>query len=111
MICVLLLLQTVESTLPVVGVGGRGTGGRNLSNIREDDEKREYFDNPEELDKKLDKVVEWMKESKHVIFFTGAGISTRFVLTERYVVHTLSHTHTYLYILTHTHTFIQLWNS
>lgn len=68
--------QTVERHLPVVGVG-RGTGGRGLTNIQDDEEKREYFDSKEEFAKKLDKVAKWMKESKYTIMFTGAGVSTR----------------------------------
>lgn len=60
----------------MVGVG-RGTGGRGLTNIQDDEEKREYFDSKEEFAKKLDKVAKWMKESKYTIMFTGAGVSTR----------------------------------
>ena len=40
------------------------------------DEKKEYFDTPEELDLKVTQLAEWIKESKHFIAFTGAGIST-----------------------------------
>lgn len=47
------------------------------SNITDEDEKKEYFDSEEELSKKLDLVASWLKNSKHAIVFTGAGISTR----------------------------------
>jgi hypothetical protein len=33
--------------------------------------KKEYFDDQEKLDSKLDKLAEWIKESKHFIVFTG----------------------------------------
>ena len=74
--------QTVEHPHPVIGVegGGRGDG---LTNIKKDEEKREFFDSPLELQRKVDKVVKWIRESKHAIFFTGAGISTRFVAVNR----------------------------
>mmetsp|Transcript_52433 Transcript_52433/g.60235 ORF Transcript_52433/g.60235 Transcript_52433/m.60235 type:complete len:400 (+) Transcript_52433:50-1249(+) len=41
-----------------------------------DEEKKEYFDTPEELDLKVTQLAEWIKESKHFVAFTGAGIST-----------------------------------
>jgi hypothetical protein len=37
---------------------------------RDDDDKREYFDSPEELDKKVTQVASWIKASKHMIVFT-----------------------------------------
>ena len=40
------------------------------STARDDDETKEYFDSPEELDKKVSQLAEWMRESKHVIVFT-----------------------------------------
>ena len=60
----------------MVGVG-RGSGGRGLTNIQDEDEKREYFDSEQEFAKKLDKVAKWMRESKYIVMFTGAGVSTR----------------------------------
>ena len=71
-------IQTVERHLPVVGVG-RGSGGRGITNIKDDDEKREYFDSEKEFNTKLDKVAKWMKESKYIVLFTGAGVSTRYI--------------------------------
>ena len=41
-----------------------------------DEEKKEYFDTPEDLDMKVTQLAEWIKESKHFIAFTGAGVST-----------------------------------
>ena len=46
-------------------------------NIEDEESKREYFDEGKELNKKMDKVAQWVKASKHVIVFTGAGVSTR----------------------------------
>jgi hypothetical protein len=43
---------------------------------RKEDEKKEYFDPLDVLEKKVDQLVLWIKESKHMIAFTGAGIST-----------------------------------
>lgn len=39
-------------------------------------EKKEFFDSPEELDKKITHLAELIKKSKHFTAFTGAGIST-----------------------------------
>lgn len=47
------------------------------SNIKDEEEKKEIFDTEEEFTEKVDRVTEWMKECKHVVMFTGAGISTR----------------------------------
>ena len=40
------------------------------STARDEDETKEYFDSPEELDKKVSQLAEWVKESKHMIVFT-----------------------------------------
>ena len=37
---------------------------------RSDDEKKEYFDSEEVLERKASVVAEWIKESKHTIVFT-----------------------------------------
>ncbi|XP_059468422.1 NAD-dependent protein deacetylase Sirt6 [Neocloeon triangulifer] len=37
---------------------------------------KEIFDSDEEVERKLNVLVEWVKEAKHVVFHTGAGIST-----------------------------------
>ena len=47
------------------------------SNIKDEEEKKEIFDTPEEFSEKVDRVAGWMKECKYIIIFTGAGISTR----------------------------------
>ena len=73
-------LQTVERHAPVVGTGGtggKGTGGFNPA-IADEEEKREFFDSEKELARKLDHTAQWLKQSKHAIIFTGAGVSTRY---------------------------------
>lgn len=71
--------ETVERQIPVVGIegGASGSGRGRQYNIEDEEEKKEHFDKDDVLDKKVKKVVEWIKTSKHVIVFTGAGISTR----------------------------------
>ena len=82
----ILFPQTVERSLPVVGVGsGRGGGGGGGKGgdfnpaIDSEEEKREFFDAEAALTRKLDRAADWLRASKHAIVFTGAGISTRFV--------------------------------
>lgn len=41
-----------------------------------DEEKKEFFDPEDVLDKKITKLAKLILESKHFIAFTGAGIST-----------------------------------
>ena len=41
-----------------------------------EDEKKEYFDSDEELDRKIQLLADKIKSSKHFVAFTGAGIST-----------------------------------
>ena len=41
-----------------------------------DEEKKEYFDTPEELDRKVDQLVSEIRSANHFVVFTGAGIST-----------------------------------
>ena len=43
---------------------------------KNEEEKKEYFDTPEELEMKIDQLAQWVRESQHFIGFTGAGIST-----------------------------------
>ena len=38
--------------------------------------KIEKFDSPQELDAKIDKLIEFISRAQHFIGFTGAGIST-----------------------------------
>ena len=69
--------ETIERHVPVVGTS-TGTGRKPDShNIKEEAEKKEFFDSEEQLDKKVKQVAKWIRESKHTIVFTGAGISTR----------------------------------
>ena len=44
--------------------------------IKNEEEKKEYFDTPKELDLKVDQLSQWILESNHFCAFTGAGIST-----------------------------------
>lgn len=44
--------------------------------LKTEEEKKEFFDPPEVLDEKTTLLAKWIKESKHFIAFTGAGIST-----------------------------------
>ena len=37
---------------------------------RSDDDKKEFFDSAEELDRKVSTLAEWVRESKHMITFT-----------------------------------------
>ena len=46
------------------------------SAIEKEEEKREYFDSPEELDAKVTMLAEMVITSKYMVSFTGAGIST-----------------------------------
>ncbi len=70
----------MERHLPVVGTGRPSGSGFNPA-IESEAEKREFFDSEKELTKKLDKTAQWVRESKHVIVFTGAGVSTRYIYT------------------------------
>ena len=42
---------------------------------RSRDEKREYFDSPEELDRKVAMLADWVKHSKHMIAFTVRSLT------------------------------------
>lgn len=44
--------------------------------LQSEEEKKEYFDSPEVLDKKVQQLADWIKASRHFTMFTGAGIST-----------------------------------
>ena len=44
--------------------------------LKTEEEKKEYFDTPEELDAKVSQLADWIRESSHFTAFTGAGIST-----------------------------------
>jgi len=41
-----------------------------------EDEKKEYFDSDEELDRKIQLLADKIKSSRHFVAFTGAGVST-----------------------------------
>ncbi len=40
------------------------------STIREEDETKEFFDSPEELEAKVSQLADWIRQSKHFIAFT-----------------------------------------
>ena len=40
---------------------------------RGDDDKKEYFDSPEELERKVQQLADWVRESKHFFVFTVRG--------------------------------------
>ena len=44
--------------------------------IKTEEEKKEYFDTPEELEEKTTLFAQWIRESTNMVAFTGAGIST-----------------------------------
>lgn len=44
--------------------------------IKTEEEKREYFDTPEELDAKVERLAMEILASEHFVAFTGAGLST-----------------------------------
>ena len=44
--------------------------------IKTEEEKKEYFDSPEELDAKITMLAEMIVASERMVAFTGAGIST-----------------------------------
>jgi len=43
---------------------------------KDDEMMKEHYDDKVVLDKKIDQLVEWIKQSKRFLIFTGAGIST-----------------------------------
>jgi hypothetical protein len=44
--------------------------------IKTEEEKKEFFDSPAELDQKITELTLLIKGSKHFVAFTGAGLST-----------------------------------
>jgi len=44
--------------------------------LKNEEEKKEYFDSPKVLDQKVEKLAKMILASKHFVAFTGAGIST-----------------------------------
>ena len=69
--------ETVVREGPVIPGSKPNTGSSDRQyNIADEEQKREFVDSTKDLDKKVKQVAKWMREGKHVIFFTGAGIST-----------------------------------
>ena len=44
--------------------------------IKNEEEKKEYFDSPEVLNEKVKKLAMYVLSAEHFVSFTGAGIST-----------------------------------
>ena len=44
--------------------------------LKTEEEKQEYFDEPEVLEQKIEKLAELVRNSKNMVAFTGAGLST-----------------------------------
>jgi thiamine pyrophosphate-dependent acetolactate synthase large subunit-like protein len=44
--------------------------------IQNEEEKKEYFDSPEELKEKVERLAMMILNAEHFVSFTGAGIST-----------------------------------
>ena len=44
--------------------------------LKTEEEKKEYFDPPDELEEKVAQLAEWIQEAEYFTAFTGAGIST-----------------------------------
>ena len=44
--------------------------------IRTEEGKQEFFDSPEDLDKKITELAQMITGAKHFVAFTGAGLST-----------------------------------
>ena len=43
---------------------------------KSEEEKKEYFDSPQELENKIDQLAQMILSAEHFVSFTGAGIST-----------------------------------
>ena len=67
--------QTVVSNQPVVGDTTKPKPS--YTSITDAEEKKEFFDTPEEAERKVKQVAEYMRASRYTVMFTGAGISTR----------------------------------
>ena len=77
--------QTVVRNQPVVGDATNPNPKPKplpdpwYTSIKDEEEKKEFFDTPEEAERKVKQVAEYMRSSRYTIMFTGAGISTRCV--------------------------------
>ncbi|KAI6646485.1 hypothetical protein LOD99_12606 [Oopsacas minuta] len=70
--------ETVVRDGPVIpgSKPGANSGAGRQYNIEDEEQKKEFVDSAKDLDKKVKMVAKFIREGKHVIFFTGAGIST-----------------------------------
>ena len=54
----------------------RGVRTFGAEGIQDDEDKTEYLDTEEEVNSKCLLLAKWIKESKYMVAYTGAGIST-----------------------------------
>jgi len=69
-----LKLSPVQYSSPRLPVSAKFESNVMAHTARNEDEKKEFFDSPEALDKKASHVVDMIRKSKHFIAFT---VSTR----------------------------------
>lgn len=69
--------QTVVRNHPVVGDTTKPKPKPSYTSITDAEEKKEFFDTPEQAERKVKQVAEYMRASRYTVMFTGAGISTR----------------------------------
>jgi len=55
---------------------GKTTFNISNSGFASDDEIKEFFDEPEELEKKVKELAKMIRDSKYMVAYTGAGVST-----------------------------------
>lgn len=76
--------QTVVTNHPVVGNTTKPKDPNKpkptYTSITDAEEKKEFFDTPEQAERKVKQVAEYMRNSRYTVMFTGAGISTRWAL-------------------------------
>lgn len=70
--------QTNETHIPVVNDRENKPQPNNKPKYghSNEDEIREYFDEPEEVERKVKELANMVRNSKHVVAYTGAGVST-----------------------------------
>jgi hypothetical protein len=69
--------ETVEtSVMDVVGESIVDKGNKSSTSHSTDEEIKEHFDSKETLEMCVDEIVDLIKKSKHLVVYTGAGIST-----------------------------------
>lgn len=51
---------------------------------RKKDEKKEFFDPPDVLEKKVEQLAQWIRESKHMIAFTVSSVVSTSHINDNY---------------------------